>query len=169
VTLRPIRVPVAVTTSPDETRALAAAVAGVVHAGDIVVLAGELGTGKTVFAQGFARGLGVDEPVTSPTFTLVRPYQGRSLTLLHADMYRLDRLSEMADLGIVEQLDGRAVAVIEWGDLATPVLPADLLEVRLVAGLDDDERSISFRAVGARWAVRLEELTVAVSAWLAPG
>ena len=169
MTLRPIRVPVAVTTSPDETRALAAAVAGVVHAGDIVVLAGELGTGKTVFAQGFARGLGVDEPVTSPTFTLVRPYQGRSLTLLHADMYRLDRLSEMADLGIVEQLDGRAVAVIEWGDLAAPVLPADLLEVRLVAGLDDDERTISFRAVGARWAVRLEELTVAVSAWLAPG
>ena len=169
MTPRPIRTPLAVTSSAEETRALAAAVAAVVRAGDILVLAGELGTGKTVWAQGFARGLGVDEPVTSPTFTLVRPYQGRSLTLLHADMYRLDRLSEMADLGLVEQLDGRAVAVIEWGDLAAPVLPADLLEVRLVAGADDDERTISFRAVGTGWAARLDELTVAVSAWLAPG
>jgi len=169
VTPRQLPTPHAVTTSPEETRALGAAVAAIVRAGDIVVLAGELGTGKTVFAQGFARGLGVDEPVTSPTFTLVRPYQGRRLTLLHADMYRLDRLTEMADLGLVEQLDGRAVAVIEWGDLATPVLPADLLEVRLVAGVDDDERTISFRAVGAGWAARLDELTDAVSAWLPPG
>jgi tRNA threonylcarbamoyladenosine biosynthesis protein TsaE len=95
------------TRSADATRALAAEVAGVVCPGDIVLLAGELGTGKTVWVQGFSKGLGVTEQVTSPTFTLVRPYQGTSLQLLHADVYRLDHLSEVVDLGLVEQLDDR--------------------------------------------------------------
>jgi tRNA threonylcarbamoyl adenosine modification protein YjeE len=95
------------TRSAAATRALAAEVAQVVAAGDIVLLAGELGTGKTVWVQGFSRGLGVTEQVTSPTFTLVRPYQGTTLQLLHADVYRLDHLSEVVDLGLVEQLDDR--------------------------------------------------------------
>jgi tRNA threonylcarbamoyladenosine biosynthesis protein TsaE len=157
------------TASADATRALASEVAGVARAGDIIVLAGDLGTGKTVWVQGFARGMGVDEQVTSPTFTLVRPYRGRALTLLHADLYRLDRLSEMADLDLIDQLDGRAVACIEWGDLATPVLPADLLEVRLDFGQEDDERTLAFQPVGSGWARRSEELTRAVSPWLASG
>ena len=160
---------VARTTSPEATRALASEVAGLVRAGDIVVLAGDLGAGKTVWVQGFARGLGVDEQVTSPTFTLVRPYRGRALTLLHADVYRLDRLSEMADLDLLDQLDGRAVACIEWGDLAAPILPADLLEVRLDFGSDDDERTVAFRPVGTGWARRADDLERLLSPWSVPG
>jgi len=169
VTPRNVRALTARTSTAAATRALASEVAAIVRAGDIIVLAGDLGTGKTVWVQGFAHGLGVDEQVTSPTFTLVRPYRGRTLTLIHADMYRLDRLSEMADLGLLEELDGRAVACIEWGDLAEPVLPADLLEVRLEHGDGDDERTLTFRAVGAGWARRMDELARAVSPWSAAG
>ncbi len=159
------------TTAADATRAMAAEVAGLVEPSDIILLVGELGTGKTVFVQGFARGLGVTEAVTSPTFTLVRPYAGARLQLLHADVYRLDHLSEVVDLGLVEQLDDRTVACIEWGDLAAPALPPDFLEVRFElvdadADADaDDERSLTLRTVGARWAARAEQLRQAVAPW----
>jgi tRNA threonylcarbamoyladenosine biosynthesis protein TsaE len=151
--------------SPAATRELAAAVAGLVGPGDIVLLAGELGTGKTVWAQGFAAALGVEEQVTSPTFTLVRPYRGTRLQLLHADVYRLDNLSEVVDLGLLEQLDGAVVACIEWGDLAEPALPADFVEVRFDFGDDEEERLIAVRPVGARWLARLPQLRDALSKW----
>ena len=157
---------VAFTDSADATRALAYAVAELCAAGDIVALAGDLGSGKTVWVQGFARGLGVDEQVTSPTFTLVRPYRGHKLMLLHADLYRLDRLSEVIDLALFEQLDDRAVACIEWADLAEAVLPADRLDVHLDYGEEEHERVIVVRQVGARWAARAEELERALSPWL---
>jgi tRNA threonylcarbamoyladenosine biosynthesis protein TsaE len=159
----------AITSSPDDTRALATGVAGLARAGDIFVLVGELGTGKTVWVQGFARGLGVAEPVTSPTFILLRPYKGDRLTLLHADLYRLEELSEVNDLDLLEQLDGRAVACIEWGEFARPVLPANLLEVRFDFGAGDEERTIAFRPVGASWAARAPELAKVVSPWSAAG
>lgn len=168
MTPRPPPVVHALTSGPEETRLLAEAVAGHAKAGDIVVLAGDLGTGKTVWVQGFARGLGVTETVTSPTFTLVRPYEGRSLQLLHADMYRLDRLSEVVDLGLVEQLDGPVVACIEWGDLAEPALPADFVQIRLDFGATDDERTIVIRPVGRSWAARFEVVREAVVRWVVP-
>ena len=153
------------TKSVDDTRLMAAELAPLARAGDIILLSGDLGAGKTAFTQGFAKGLGVNEPVTSPTFTLVRPYVGR-LRLLHADVYRLDRLQEVVDLGLVEQLDDQAaVACIEWGDLAEPVLPADFLEVRLAYGDAEDERVIRFRSVGPAWAARLGALERAMSRW----
>jgi tRNA threonylcarbamoyladenosine biosynthesis protein TsaE len=155
------------TKSVDDTRSLAAGVAPLAKAGDIILLAGDLGTGKTAFTQGFARGLGVVEQVTSPTFTLVRPYKGR-LGLLHADIYRLDHLREVADLGLIEQLeDQAAVCCMEWGDLAEPMLPPDFLEVRLEYTDADDERRIAFRTVGAPWAARRAALARAVDRWLA--
>jgi tRNA threonylcarbamoyladenosine biosynthesis protein TsaE len=154
------------TKSVDDTRALAAEVAPLARAGDILLLSGDLGVGKTAFIQGFARGLGVVGPVTSPTFTLVRPYQGR-LRLLHADVYRLDRLQEVVDLGLVEQLDdSAAVACVEWGDLAEPVLPADFLEVQLAYTESEDERLLRFRAIGPSWAARRGALDRAVGRWL---
>lgn len=157
---------VARTKSVDDTRALAAEVAPLARAGDIVLLSGDLGAGKTAFTQGFAKGLGVAEAVTSPTFTLVRPYQGR-LRLLHADVYRLDRLQEVVDLGLVEQLDDQAaVACVEWGDLAEPALPADFLEVQLSYTDAEDERILRFRCVGPAWAARLSALERALSRWL---
>jgi tRNA threonylcarbamoyladenosine biosynthesis protein TsaE len=155
----------AVTDSPAATRSLAAAVAALSRGGDIIVLAGELGTGKTVWVQGYAGALGVVDGVTSPTFTLVRPHEGGRLRLLHADLYRLDRLGEVVDLGLIEQLDERTVACIEWGDLALPALPADLLEVRLDYGSRDDTRIVAMTAVGPGWRSRLDALAVAVAPW----
>ena len=80
-------------------------------------------------------------------------------------MYRLDHLSEVVDLGLVEQLEDRSVACVEWGDLAEPAMPADFLEVRLERGAGDDDRSLSFRTVGAGWSGRIEALTGALSPW----
>lgn len=154
------------TTSVDETRSVAARVAGVARACDILLLAGDLGAGKTAFAQGFGKGLGVDEAITSPTFTIVRAYQGR-LPFTHIDVYRLDYLQEVTDLGIAELLDDGGVTLIEWGDVVAPVLPADFLEVSLEMGPTDDERSLRMRPVGTGWSARTGALRRAVEPWAA--
>ena len=155
----------ATTKSADDTRELAAAIGPFVRTGDIVLLAGELGAGKTCFTQGFGRSLGVSEQITSPTFTLMHPYEGSSLRLLHADVYRLDHLQEIVDLGITELVDEDSVAVIEWGDMAEPVLPKDFLEVRITYGDVDDVRHLELRTVGASWAARTTALQRALERW----
>jgi tRNA threonylcarbamoyladenosine biosynthesis protein TsaE len=156
----------AVTKSADDTRELGAAVATVVTPGDVVLLAGDLGAGKTTLTQGFARGLGITEQVTSPTFVLMRPYEGR-LSLVHVDAYRLEQLQEVIDLGLPEMLDEGAVAVIEWGDVVAPVLPPDFLELRLEYREDsDDERGVRLRVVGSRWSARRNALRAAVDRWV---
>jgi tRNA threonylcarbamoyladenosine biosynthesis protein TsaE len=155
----------AATTSVDDTRALAAEVATLAKPGDLIVLAGDLGTGKTAFAQGFARGLGVEDPVTSPAFVLVRTYEGR-LPLVHLDVYRLDHMQELVDLGISELLDDGAVTLVEWGDAVTPALPADFLEVRLdMSDGPDDDRSVAIRSVGPTWPPRVDALRRALARW----
>ena len=156
----------AATKSADDTRDLAAQVSSLVRPGDVVLLSGELGTGKTTFAQGFGRGLGVTGPIVSPTFVLMRSYPGR-LPLVHCDVYRLDHLQEVIDLGLPELLDDGAVALVEWGDVVASALPADFLEVRMEFGDDEDERSLRFRAVGRKWSARLEPMRAAVSRWSA--
>ncbi|MBW3669739.1 MAG: tRNA (adenosine(37)-N6)-threonylcarbamoyltransferase complex ATPase subunit type 1 TsaE [Actinobacteria bacterium] len=156
----------AATKSADDTRELAAQVATLAKPGDLILLAGDLGAGKTAFAQGFGRALGVDEPIVSPTFTLVRTYPGR-MPMLHVDVYRLDHLQEVVDLGLAEMLDEGGVALIEWGDMAAPSLPADFLEVRIDYGNADDERRFDFRIVGPSWAPRHRALQTAVSRWSA--
>jgi tRNA threonylcarbamoyladenosine biosynthesis protein TsaE len=152
------------TKSVEDTRALAAGIARLAKPGDLIVLAGDLGTGKTAFAQGFAQGLGVDEPVTSPAFVLVRTYEGR-LPMVHLDVYRLDHMQELVDLGISEMLDEGAVTLVEWGDAVTPALPADFLEVRLEAAEAPDERILTVRSVGPAWPPRADALRRALAAW----
>ncbi|MEW6152837.1 MAG: tRNA (adenosine(37)-N6)-threonylcarbamoyltransferase complex ATPase subunit type 1 TsaE [Actinomycetota bacterium] len=156
------------TKSVDDTRALAADLAALARAGDLIVLEGGLGTGKTAFAQGFARGLGVEGPVTSPTFVLVRSYEGR-LPMVHLDVYRLDRMQELVDLGISELLDEDAVTLVEWGDVVTPALPPDFLRVRIGPGEGDDERELSLAAVGPTWPPRLRAIREALSRWAPEG
>lgn len=158
----------AATTSVDGTRDLGAAVAGLARAGDVVVLVGDLGAGKTAFVQGFGRALGVGERITSPTFTLVHVYEGR-LPIHHLDVYRLEQLAEAVDLGLPEMLDDGGVVLIEWGDEILPVLPNDLLEVRLTLGPGDDDRTIALRPVGPRWSARSRALGEAVAPWTGGG
>lgn len=148
----------ATTAGAERTRELAAALAEVLRPGDLLVLVGDLGAGKTVFTQGLGRGLGIDEQITSPTFALVQGYVGR-LDLHHLDVYRLEQLNEALDLGLGEMLDDEAVVVVEWGDAITPVLPQDYLEVRLSYGDTDDERRVDLVPVGPRWAARVRALS----------
>lgn len=149
------------TTCADQTRRLANALAELVRPGDLIVLVGGLGTGKTAFAQGLASGLGVEDTVTSPTFALVQSYRGR-LDLHHLDVYRLTQVNEALDLGLAEMLDDRAAVVIEWGDTIAPVLPHEYLEVRLSHGASDDERHIELFGVGGPWQSRMHAISAVV-------
>jgi tRNA threonylcarbamoyladenosine biosynthesis protein TsaE len=156
---------VARTSSALETQALAAAIAALAQPGDLLVLAGEMGAGKTAFAQGFARGLGIDEPVTSPTFTIVREYRGPHLSLHHLDVYRLEHLREVSDLGLGEMLDEDAVMLIEWGDAVLPALPDQYLDVRITFGEGDDDRRLELRGRGGSWPARHRVLAEALAPW----
>jgi tRNA threonylcarbamoyladenosine biosynthesis protein TsaE len=155
----------AATSSVTQTRDLAAAVAELARPGDLILLVGDLGAGKTAFVQGFGAALGVRETITSPTFTLARQYAGR-LELNHLDVYRLEQIEEVLDLGLPELLDGPSVTLIEWGDSILPALPADYLEVQLTYGDSDDERTVQLRAVGTRWGARSRALSAALGPWL---
>lgn len=154
------------TRSADETRALAASLAGVARPGDLILLAGELGAGKTAFVQGFGEALGVTEPITSPTFALAQRYEGK-LVVHHLDVYRLDRLHEVHDLGVAELLDEGGVVLVEWGDAVVPALPSGYLEVQLTYGEALDDRTFVLRPVGEEWAVRRRLLAQAVGGWAA--
>lgn len=153
------------TKSVDDTKALAGALAELARPGDLLLLTGELGAGKTAFAQGFGAALGVTDAITSPTFTLVSQYQGR-LQLNHLDVYRLEQLGEVADLGLEEMLEEGGVTLIEWGDVIIPALPADYLEVRLSFGRDDDDREIEIVAAGPRWSARTRAIATALQDWI---
>jgi tRNA threonylcarbamoyladenosine biosynthesis protein TsaE len=149
----------AVTRSADETLALAGSVGELLRPGDVVSLVGGLGAGKTVFARGVARALGVTEPVVSPSFTIVREYEGR-LPLVHIDVYRVDTIQELHDLGFEELVRDDAVTVVEWGDVIDRLLPGDRLDVRLAAGDGDDERVVELEGRGRSWRARAAELAV---------
>ena len=139
------------TTSALQTQEVAASLAALVQAGDLLVLCGDLGAGKTAFTQGFGRALGVTTPITSPTFTLANRYEGDALTVNHLDVYRLAHIAEVEDLGLAELVDDRAVTLIEWGDAIAGALPGGYLEVRIRLGDGTDDRTLEFRAVGAEW------------------
>ena len=146
------------TTSALQTQEVAASLAALVQAGDLLVLCGDLGAGKTAFTQGFGRALGVTTPITSPTFTLANRYEGDALTVNHLDVYRLSHIDEVRDLGLHELIDGRSVTLVEWGDAIVGALPGGYLEVRLSLGVGPDDRLLEFRIIGVDWADREEGL-----------
>jgi len=155
-----------VTASPEETRAMGRSLAEFLGPRDVISLTGDLGAGKTTFVQGAAAGLDVTEPVLSPTFTLVRRYRG-ALPVYHLDVYRLERMQEVLDIGFDEILDQGAVVFIEWGDAIDPLLPPEHLQVELTLPVEGDERRIQLTWHGRSWAERIGRLAEALERWRA--
>lgn len=161
-------------TSLADTSAIAAALAELCRPGDLIVLSGEMGAGKTAFAKGFGAALGVVEPITSPTFTLLHSYDLPSgshgaKALHHADLYRLDRTTEVADLALEELADDGGIVLVEWGDVVEALF-GDHLSVHLAVdgdavdgdafdgvdteAADENVRLVEISAVGPSWASR---------------
>ncbi len=146
------------TSAPEQTRLVGAALADVLDAGDLVVLNGDLGAGKTCFSQGVGRGLGVTDRITSPTFTIAAEYEGR-VPMHHLDVYRLDDPADTIDLDLPE-LQESGVVLIEWGDEIDAVLPAERLTVTLFFDDDrDDGRIIELSWSGPNWERRAAQLS----------
>lgn len=144
--------------SPEQTQLLGRYLGELACKGDLFLLAGALGTGKTCLVQGIARGLGVKEHAFSPSFVIVREYHGR-LPLYHIDLYRLDRVQEIANLGLEDYLGGNGVCVIEWADKGLPLLPQDNLHITLrYVPNAEAERTILLKAQGRRYCELLEQL-----------
>jgi tRNA threonylcarbamoyladenosine biosynthesis protein TsaE len=149
--------------SVEQTRAIGEAIGALLMPGDVVALSGDLGAGKTAFVQGAARALGVKDRVTSPSFILMREYAG-DLPVLHLDVYRLNNLQELIDLGFEEFLDPSWVIFIEWGDAVTPVLPESHLDVELSLS-GEDERRLVFRGTGPGWSARIRDVERLTEPW----
>lgn len=129
-------------------RALGEATAVLLAPGDVILLSGDLGAGKTQFTKGIARGLKVAEPVTSPTFNILLVHEGR-IALNHFDLYRLEHSEELEDIDYFGTLESDGVSVVEWGDRFPDALPSDGLDA-VITITGDDERVISFRPLGPR-------------------
>jgi tRNA threonylcarbamoyladenosine biosynthesis protein TsaE len=152
------------TASPEETRELGEAVGEVLRPGDVVSLTGDLGAGKTTFVQGAARALGANEPVLSPTFMLVREYAART-PIYHLDVYRLERVQDVMDLGFDELLDRQGIVFIEWGDAIGAMLPPEHIQIELTIPDGESHRRLELTWYGPSWAARIEHLAAAVERW----
>ena len=152
------------TSSVEETRDLASLLTKVCQAGDVVVLSGDLGAGKTAFTQGLGLALGVEHPITSPTFTLANRYEGE-LILNHLDVCRLEHFQEVEELGLSELIDTNSLTVIEWGDVISSVLTEGYLEITLSLGEGLNDRIIDFSPIGHKWLERESELVSLVSSF----
>lgn len=154
---------VAPAASPQDTGTIAQAIAAVLVAGDVLVLGGDLGAGKTTFTKALGAALGITEHITSPTFTLAQQYEGGRLVLHHLDVYRIDQIEEVIDLALPELYESGGVVVIEWGDTIAPALPAGYLLVRFAFGDGDDDRSLALHAIGPKWMARVPELKATIT------
>ena len=124
--------------SAQETEALGERLAAVLRPGDVVAYTGDLGAGKTAFTRGLARGLGVADRVTSPTFTIVNEYEGGRLPLFHFDLYRMDAPEELFDIGWEDYLSRGGVCAVEWSEQVADALPEDAVTVTLARHPDHD-------------------------------
>ncbi|MCI7472445.1 MAG: tRNA (adenosine(37)-N6)-threonylcarbamoyltransferase complex ATPase subunit type 1 TsaE [Clostridiales bacterium] len=131
------------TNSPAETEAAGAALAARLNPGSVIAFTGDLGAGKTAFTRGLARGLGVEERVTSPTFTIVNEYEGGRLPLFHFDMYRLGSADELFDIGWEDYLARGGVCAVEWSENIADALEEDTIRVDIRRGSHDDQRIIT--------------------------
>ena len=127
-----------------------------VKRGDILCLNGDLGVGKTVFSQGFACGMGITEPISSPTFTIVQTYEEGDMPLYHFDVYRIGSSDEMYDIGYDEYINGDGVCIIEWANLIDDILPDEYLYIELK--YKDMSREMILNPVGEKYEKIVEEL-----------
>ncbi|HHV06593.1 MAG TPA: tRNA (adenosine(37)-N6)-threonylcarbamoyltransferase complex ATPase subunit type 1 TsaE [Firmicutes bacterium] len=148
------------TKSVEETEKIGHKLGELAEPGMLILLTGDLGAGKTAFARGVGRGLGVKGPVTSPSFTLVEEHHGR-IPLYHMDVYRLHSPEELIDIGYEEYVDSEGICLIEWGDLVREMLSAEHLEIK-ISGVGA-ERTITFLPYGAYYKRLVEELTTSVA------
>ncbi len=142
--------------SPDETRCLGKYIGKLAAAGDILLLTGKLGAGKTRLAQGIANGLGIEENTPSPSFVLVREFCGR-LPLYHIDLYRLDNLDEIAGLGLDDYLYGEGVCVIEWAEKGLSLIPPPYMLVKIDYA-SEERRRFRFEPQGGHYIEMLNKL-----------
>jgi len=134
--------------SAEETEAAGRAFAGRLHGGDVVALTGTLGSGKTRFVAGVCRGLGVSGPVTSPTFTLINEYPAEFGLVAHIDMYRVNGMNEVAELGIEEYFNTGCICLIEWAEILLAILPPGRFHVSFAHGGSESERTIEIEGPG---------------------
>jgi tRNA threonylcarbamoyladenosine biosynthesis protein TsaE len=146
------------TTSPEETYAFGQYLAKVLGPGQVVCLAGDLGAGKTLFVQGLAKALGIEDIVNSPTFTIVNVYEA-NFPIYHFDLYRLNYAEELLDIGFYEYTESKGLSIIEWPDKFPEELPAEYLWIDIKTTENNNERILTVRACGAVYEVICEELT----------
>ena len=135
--------------SPEQTQKFGAGIGEICLPGDVFLLVGSLGTGKTCLTQGIAWGLGIKEYAASPSFVVVKEVYGR-LPLYHIDLYRLDRIEEIVDLGLDDYLYGNSVCVVEWAEKGLSVLPVEHLLIQ-ISYLSDNERKLQLKPSGKRY------------------
>ena len=133
------------TWGPEETRAFGKKMGQEARPGQVICLNGDLGVGKTIFTQGFAEGLGIDEPVNSPTFTIVQVYDDGRMPFYHFDVYRIGDITEMDEIGYEDYIYGEGVSLIEWANLIEEILPKERIEIQIEKDLEQgfDYRKIT--------------------------
>ena len=144
------------THTPDETFELGKCLGMKARAGQVYCLDGELGTGKTVFTQGFAQGLGIREPVSSPTFTIVQVYEEGRMPFYHFDVYRIGDVEEMDEIGYEDYFYGQGLTIVEWADLIQEILPGRYREIKIEK---DMEKGFDYRKI------TINEVTKPVPEW----
>lgn len=132
------------TSTPEETKELAISLAKEAKAGDVILLHGDLGVGKTVFSQGFAQGLKIAEPIQSPTFTILQEYDEGTLPFYHFDVYRISDPEEMYEIGFQDYLYGNGVCLIEWASKVEELLPEEVIEIEIEKNL---EKGFDYRMI----------------------
>lgn len=145
------------TYNPEQTQAVGKTLGSLAYSGDVFLLTGTLGSGKTCLTQGIAWGMGITEYPRSPTFVLVHQYHGK-MVLYHIDLYRLDESSEVIDMGIEEYLESDGVCVIEWAEKAIDVLPTGYLWIK-IDETGDNMRRLTFQGIESRHVGLVEDLS----------
>ncbi|NBI07322.1 tRNA (adenosine(37)-N6)-threonylcarbamoyltransferase complex ATPase subunit type 1 TsaE [Senegalia massiliensis] len=146
-----------ITESTEQTERLGKLIGSLLNSGDIICLDGDLGAGKTTLTKSIVKGLGVDEYVTSPTFTIVNEYEGK-VHVNHFDVYRISDVDEMYDIGYDEYMDSESVNIIEWSSIIKEILPEDRIEINIERLEKDNKRKFNINSIGERYKDLVEEL-----------